>query len=253
MKKLIACFLIFFATAVPASAESPRALEAQLYVTQCKLKNFQTALSMWQVDHDGRYPEKLSQLSPNYLRVIPEGPSGSVQDWNYQRNSDGKSFRFTLKGQSVIPNTSFDEENPLQVGPLTPPPQGRLHLSLPQSQRENWKLNGQVYSHNTCHQFIGSRLCGPSRTDQSGEEWLLESVKSFKSWANRKTMKEQPVKVGDLKGIEIVARGEHFTSHKFFLTDGMLGWEISYDAANSEFSPQTQEMFLSMVRNHSRP
>ena len=41
--------------------------------TQCQsnLKNIGTALEMYSTDNEGRYPRALSQLTPDYFRVIP--------------------------------------------------------------------------------------------------------------------------------------------------------------------------------------
>lgn len=42
--------------------------------TACKsnLKNIGTAMEMYSMDHDGKYPRNLSFLTPNYLKTIPE-------------------------------------------------------------------------------------------------------------------------------------------------------------------------------------
>lgn len=45
-------------------------------LTACKsnLKNIGTALEMYSSDHGGRYPEKLSEITPEYLKTIPTCP-----------------------------------------------------------------------------------------------------------------------------------------------------------------------------------
>ena len=42
----------------------------------CKsnLKNLGTALEMYSMDHEGRYPRNLNLLTPNYLKTIPQCP-----------------------------------------------------------------------------------------------------------------------------------------------------------------------------------
>ena len=50
---------------------------SQGQVTACKsnLKNIGTGLEMYSTDNGGRYPTRLEQLTPNYLRLIPTCPS----------------------------------------------------------------------------------------------------------------------------------------------------------------------------------
>jgi hypothetical protein len=49
----------------------------QSSLTACKsnLKNFGTALEMYSTDH-GRYPRRLAELTPDYLKTLPKCPSG---------------------------------------------------------------------------------------------------------------------------------------------------------------------------------
>ena len=45
-------------------------------VSTCKtnLVNLATALEMYSSDHQGKYPQNLNQLVPNYIRTLPECP-----------------------------------------------------------------------------------------------------------------------------------------------------------------------------------
>ena len=45
-------------------------------LTACKsnLKNIGTGLEMYSTDYSGRYPRNLNQLTPNYLKTLPECP-----------------------------------------------------------------------------------------------------------------------------------------------------------------------------------
>ncbi len=53
-------------------------------VTACKsnLKNIGTALEMYSTDHGGHYPEKLGDLTPQYLRTIPTCPSAGIDTYS---------------------------------------------------------------------------------------------------------------------------------------------------------------------------
>jgi len=70
-------------TAVMAAVMVPNFVRArsQGQLTACKsnLKNIGTALEMYSTDFEGRYPEALGTLTPDYLKYIPTCPSvGSV-------------------------------------------------------------------------------------------------------------------------------------------------------------------------------
>lgn len=51
-------------------------------LTACKsnLKNIGTALEMYSTDHEGRFPEALTQLTPDYLKSLPSCPSNGSKD-----------------------------------------------------------------------------------------------------------------------------------------------------------------------------
>ncbi len=64
------------------------------------LKNIGTALEMYSTDYAGKYPAKLQQLVPNYLRLIPTCPAAGKDTYSasYQVSKDGKNYSFYCKG-----------------------------------------------------------------------------------------------------------------------------------------------------------
>jgi hypothetical protein len=53
-------------------------------LTACKsnLKNIGTALEMWAIDNEGKFPESLGQLTPEYLREIPACPAAGLDTYS---------------------------------------------------------------------------------------------------------------------------------------------------------------------------
>lgn len=53
-------------------------------LTACKsnLKNLATGLEMWATDNNGEYPESMDQLTPDYLRLIPECPAAQEDTYS---------------------------------------------------------------------------------------------------------------------------------------------------------------------------
>jgi hypothetical protein len=56
--------------------------KGQLTACKSNLKNIGTALEMWSTDYDGKYPESLSKLTPDYLRMIPECPAANQDTYS---------------------------------------------------------------------------------------------------------------------------------------------------------------------------
>ena len=56
-------------------------------LTACKsnLKNIGTAAEMYSTDWEGRYPNSLALLTPNYLQTIPECPPARRVTYEYER------------------------------------------------------------------------------------------------------------------------------------------------------------------------
>jgi hypothetical protein len=73
--------------ATPAAGTKP--------YSACKsnLKNIATGLEMWASDHQGKYPERLSQLTPDYLKTLPTCPAAGQDTYSahYKRRPAGFS------------------------------------------------------------------------------------------------------------------------------------------------------------------
>ena len=57
---------------------------SQMAADQANLKQLAVAVEEYELDHSGRYPERLSQLQPTYMKSIPEVP-GSGGTYTYRR------------------------------------------------------------------------------------------------------------------------------------------------------------------------
>jgi hypothetical protein len=68
--------------------------------TACKsnLKNIGTALEMWSTDHSGKYPDSLSQLTPDYLKAIPTCPVSGTDTYSasYSKHKGASYDSFTI-------------------------------------------------------------------------------------------------------------------------------------------------------------
>ena len=66
-------------------------------LTACKsnLKNLGTAMETYSTDWSGKYPTKLSQLTPNYLKTFPECPSQGRVTYQLQT---GPSVAYNSQG-----------------------------------------------------------------------------------------------------------------------------------------------------------
>jgi hypothetical protein len=62
------------------------------------LKNLGVALEMWATDNDGKYPEKLVQLNPSYLIVMPSCPNSDGRIYGYQKSGEDE-FKLTCSGE----------------------------------------------------------------------------------------------------------------------------------------------------------
>lgn len=68
----------------------------QLVACKSNLKNIGTAAEMYSTDNSGRYPTKLSQLTPNYLRSIPTCPSAGKDTYSASYKSAVSPDGFTV-------------------------------------------------------------------------------------------------------------------------------------------------------------
>lgn len=67
-------------------------------LTACKsiLKNIGTALEMYSTDYCGHYPLSLSQLTPNYLKIIPTCPARAYDTYSCSYISHREPDRYTF-------------------------------------------------------------------------------------------------------------------------------------------------------------
>ena len=68
--------------------------------THCKsnLKNLATALEMYSSDNGGRYPKRLEEVTPKYLKELPTCPAGQSAYSNYQSSQLPDAFSFSCVG-----------------------------------------------------------------------------------------------------------------------------------------------------------
>ncbi len=71
-------------------------------LTSCKsnLKNTATALEMYARDHHGAYPLDLSQLVPNYLRILPSCPSARKDTYSVAYHVHGDAYTMFCSGEN---------------------------------------------------------------------------------------------------------------------------------------------------------
>lgn len=74
-------------------------VSGQTNACESNLKNIGTGLEMWFTDHEGKYPESLSELTPDYLRFIPECPSAGMDTYSEGYVKDGDSYEVYCKGE----------------------------------------------------------------------------------------------------------------------------------------------------------
>ena len=102
------------------------ASRAQGMLTACKanLKNIGTACEMWYVDHDGAYPESLSQLTPEYLKRIPQCPASGTDTYTatYRLEKEPVNYRVNCTSDHFLVDTvsgypAYDGERGLIESP----------------------------------------------------------------------------------------------------------------------------------------
>lgn len=70
--------------------------QGQLTACKSNLKNIATASEMWAADHQGRYPKKLEELTPEYLRSIPTCPTAGKDTYSEKYESALEPDNFTV-------------------------------------------------------------------------------------------------------------------------------------------------------------
>ncbi|CAN0445413.1 unnamed protein product [Phaeothamnion confervicola] len=72
-------------------------------LTACKsnLKNTATACEMYASDNHGTYPAKLEALTPNYLRMVPQCPSGG-DSYAYARSFYAPDVAASVDAYTIV-------------------------------------------------------------------------------------------------------------------------------------------------------
>ena len=90
-EKIFGCLALSLLTLTLASVIVPKFIRprAQGRSSACKsnLKNIGTALEMYSTDWSGKYPRNLGQLTPKYLKTIPECTAAGSNTYSYQTES----------------------------------------------------------------------------------------------------------------------------------------------------------------------
>ena len=85
-------------------------------LTLCKinLKNLGTALEMYASDHQSRYPSRLEQITPEYLRKLPKCPSSGQETYSssYQVSADSADFSLRCSNKNHSGYSSREGLNP---------------------------------------------------------------------------------------------------------------------------------------------
>jgi len=105
---------------VRARANSP-VPNARLCASQ--IKNIAVGLGMWAEDHHGRYPDRLQQLVPDYLRRIPECPAAGRDTYSSGYQVSASPARCTVvcvghhhAAEDLPPNQpGYDSQTGLEV------------------------------------------------------------------------------------------------------------------------------------------
>jgi Tfp pilus assembly protein PilE len=80
--------------------------ESQMAADQANLKSIATALEEYAVDHRGRYPDRLTQLTPTYLKTLPEVPgTDSAGAYTYHHPASRKAAYDIWDDGSMDPTT----------------------------------------------------------------------------------------------------------------------------------------------------
>ena len=94
MKYWVIAFLLLSTTATWSRSGG------QLTACKSNLKNIGTALEMWWTDNNEQYPNSLSQLTPMYLKSIPECPTMGKDSYSltYQTSPDKRAYGLHCHG-----------------------------------------------------------------------------------------------------------------------------------------------------------
>ena len=246
-----------------------RLLRCILLIAESNLKNTATALEMWLTDHNGRYPGNLLELTPNYLRQILPGPSGSPEDWIYEPSPDGSAYslatrgecfaalgvpagypRFDPVGGTIEPKMSSDIRESLDYRFTLPASLADWQpYTVPAAHQRRvlpayWQRGGQT---------LLFWLSGPYSLTVVGMDWVEHKVAEHSRFAGTKHESQAPVRFEELSGIEVRGTCHHLRFHHFYLTDGELGWEFSYSAPAADFDEAVDRTFVEMIEGRQKP
>lgn len=70
----------------------------QLNACKSNLKNLAIALEMWATDHDGKYPDKIEALSPDYLIRIPTCPASTGAPYTFKEMDQPTGYELECTG-----------------------------------------------------------------------------------------------------------------------------------------------------------
>lgn len=86
----------------PSFAENFVRARALGQLTACKsnLKNIATGLEMYSTDFEGKYPDSLAKLSPDYLKVVPDCPAAGSDTYSgsYKVSTSPDTYAFACSG-----------------------------------------------------------------------------------------------------------------------------------------------------------
>lgn len=112
---MIELITVIFIIAVLASIMIPNMrkafLRAQLTGCQSNLRNIATAVNQYEVEKKA-FPTSLTEITPNYIKIIPTCPSAAVDTYTdgYQVSADSDKYSIHCKGHHhAIVNLGPDE------------------------------------------------------------------------------------------------------------------------------------------------
>lgn len=81
--RLVLSVVLLFTLCGTAVHGEPDPYQQQAIDCATNLKHLGMALEMWAVDHDGKYPERLADVTPEYLLQMPTCPSARTDTYSH--------------------------------------------------------------------------------------------------------------------------------------------------------------------------
>jgi serine/threonine protein kinase len=107
---IVAVIIVIFIMIFQPRSHHDRFL-GQLTACKSNLKNYGTALEMYASDWQGKYPESLSVITPNYLRTFPTCPSAAAMSYAYLHRREPEVFTIFCRGKSHIKRRVSEKED----------------------------------------------------------------------------------------------------------------------------------------------